>query len=196
MIPGLRSTCLIAKNTYIRPPVRSDFDAWSQVREASRGHLAPWEPIWPEDANSHRDWRGRMRVWRDAWRRDRGYAFLIFARKGDTLLGGVALSNVRRGPANIATLGYWLGQDAVGAGHMTEAVGLVTAWGLENVSLARIEAATVTDNHRSQQVLERCGFQREGIARSYLEIAGERRDHILYARLASDGKMDTIPPNT
>ncbi|MEV0456377.1 hypothetical protein [Catellatospora methionotrophica] len=34
---------------------------------------------------------------------------------------------------------------------------------------------------------ERAGFQREGLLRSWMELGGQRRDMLLYARVAADG---------
>lgn len=165
---------------YLRYPRRTDFRTWQRLREASRDHLTPFEPRWAPDANSKREWGIRMRAWRQAQRDKRGFTFLIFARETDMLLGGVAVTNVRWGAARTATLGYWLGADAAGQGFMTEAVKAVCEWAKSDLELARLEAGTVEENARSQRVLERAGFCKEGLAKSYLQIAGERRDHILY----------------
>ena len=42
----------------------------------------------------------------DEWERDSGYGFFIFRRGDDALLGGINLNNVRRGVAQMASLGY------------------------------------------------------------------------------------------
>ena len=62
----------------------------------------------------------------------------------------------------------------------------VCAFAFNHHGLHRIEAATVLDNNRSQRLLARCGFVEEGTARAYLKIAGEWRDHRLFARLSTD----------
>lgn len=123
-----------------------------------------------------------MRAWRHGWRRDSRYSFLIFTLVSGQLLGGITVSNVRRGPAEAGSLGYWLGEAHQGQGYMSEAVEAICQWCFHCLRLQRIEAATLLTNARSQAVLERCGFEREGIARAYLEIAGERQDHVLFAR--------------
>jgi ribosomal-protein-alanine N-acetyltransferase len=60
--------------------------------------------------------------------------------------------------------------------------------------LHRVEAACIPDNIRSIRVLEKAGFQREGLLRSYLRINGAWQDHYLYARIVDDvpssGKKD------
>ena len=178
--PDVRETRVQSRRLILRPPRRGDFTAWADLRETDRPRLEPVEPLWPADALSREDWDRRLRAWQTGWRNDRAYVFLIFALRGGGLLGGVSLTHVRRGPAQAASLGYWLGQHAEGNGFMTEAVAAVSDWAKTELSLMRIEAATLPENTRSQDVLRRVGFEREGFARAYLEIAGQRRDHVLF----------------
>jgi ribosomal-protein-alanine N-acetyltransferase len=93
----------------------------------------------------------------------------------------VSLTNVRGWPAQAANIGYWVGEPYEGQGYMQEAVGTVCAWAFQVLDLCRIEAGTLPNNERSQRVLAKVGFEREGYARDYLEIAGKREDHILFA---------------
>ncbi len=117
----------------------------------------------------------------------RGLPWFLFDRANpEILFGGLTLSNIRHGVAQTATLGYWMGQPYAGHGYMREAVDAIAAHVFEVHNLHRIEAATLVDNMRSQKLLEKCKFQREGIARSYLKINDEWHDHVLFARLASD----------
>lgn len=90
-----------------------------------------------------------------------------------------------------ASIGYWLGAAARGGGVMTRAVRLVTAWGLRERSLARVEIRVATGNSASQRVAERAGFVREGVLRSYQELKGERQDLVLFSRLPGDVPGDS-----
>lgn len=184
--PNRRTLRLTGERVILRAPQTRDYLAWADVRQTNRDHLEPWEPVWHPHAHSRADWRDRLRTWRSAWSSGSGYAFFIEEIATRQLVGGIALWGVRYGAASTGTLGYWLSAAAEGTGCMTEAVRLTCAFGFKTLELERIEAATVPENARSQNVLTRCGFQREGLARQYLEIAGKRRDHILFARLAGD----------
>jgi ribosomal-protein-alanine N-acetyltransferase len=73
---------------------------------------------------------------------------------------------------------------------MLEAIRLVTAYAFQTLRLHRIEAACIPDNQRSMRVLEKAGFQREGLLRSYLRINGAWKDHLLYALIADDRPGD------
>ncbi|TIM75611.1 MAG: GNAT family N-acetyltransferase, partial [Mesorhizobium sp.] len=73
-----------------------------------------------------------------------------------------------------------------GRGLMTDAVKVVTRFAFDTLRLHRIEAACIPDNARSIRVLEKAGFRREGLLRSYLRINGIWQDHYLYARIEDD----------
>ena len=108
---------------------------------------------------------------------------LFDAAGDDQLLGGLTLAFVRRGVTQTATLGYWMGAPHAGKGRMTRAVAVATRYGFATLRLHRIEAACLPQNIASMTLLERNGFQREGLARAYLRINGAWRDHVLYALL-------------
>ncbi len=178
------------RGIWLRPPQMSDYAAWAEIRAQSREHLAPWEPTWPRDELSRGAFRRRLRHYYREMREDLGYALLMFDDGPDRLVGGVTLSNVRRGVTQSASLGYWLGAPYTGNGRMTEAVRAVLGYAFSSLRLHRVEAACMPDNASSIAVLERNRFEREGYARSYLYIAGAWRDHVLFARVADAAPAD------
>ncbi len=170
----------------LRPPVMSDYTQWAEIRARSREHLVRWEPEWPRDELTRSAFRRRLRHYAREAREDLGYAFLIFEGPGETIVGGVTLTNVRRGVTQAAAIGYWLGVDKTGRGLMTRAIKALIPFTFEELRLHRIEAACMPDNRASICVLERCGFRHEGLARNYLKINGAWRDHLLYALIQED----------
>jgi [ribosomal protein S5]-alanine N-acetyltransferase len=96
----------------------------------------------------------------------------IFRRADDVLLGAITLDNIRRGPAQAATLGYWIGEIHARQGYMREAIGAVVHYAFRELDLSRVEAACLPENAASRGVLEKAGFKYEGVAQSYLQIAG------------------------
>lgn len=175
-----------AERVHLRPPVMADHPAWVRLRRASRDFLAPWEPIWPADDLERGAFRRRLRRYARQIGEDTAYPFFLFRNDDDTLIGGITLAQVRRGVAQAATLGYWMGAPHAGRGHMSEAVGAVTGFAFDTLRLHRVEAACLPENVPSIRLLERVGFRREGEARAYLEIAGRWRDHILWGMVAGD----------
>jgi ribosomal-protein-alanine N-acetyltransferase len=107
-------------------------------------------------------------------------ALFIFRHDDDALIGGVTLSNIRRGVAQMASLGYWAGQALAGRGYTTAAVRAVVRYAFEDLDLHRVEAACQPDNLASRRVLEKAGFTHEGQAKAYLKINGRWRDHLLF----------------
>jgi ribosomal-protein-alanine N-acetyltransferase len=174
------------RDVWLRPPQMSDYAAWAELRALSRAHLVPWEPAWPRDDLSRTAYRRRVKHYQREAREDLGYAFLVFETESDRLVGGLTLSNVRRGVTQSAMLGYWLGQPHVGSGRMTSAVRAVLPHAFEPLRLHRVEAAVQPGNARSISVLKRAGFSEEGLARRYLKINGQWQDHLLFAMLAED----------
>jgi len=173
---------------YLRPAIAADYSAWARLREQSRAFLTPWEPTWPSDDLTRAAFRRRLRRQAEDIARDEGFAFLIFESTSDELLGGLTLGGIRRGVAQAATLGYWMGAPHAGKGRMTRAVAAVVRFGFDTLRLHRIEAACIPDNAPSIALLERNGFQREGFARAYLKIDDAWRDHILLALLEGEAK--------
>jgi len=170
----------------LRPPRRSDYEEWAALRERSRGFLQPWEPSWPADDLTRTAFRRRL----TAYARERSdgiaYRFLVFRIDDGALTGGLSLSNIRRGVAQTATLGYWAGEGFAGRGYTTAAVKAAVRFAFGRLGLHRVEAACVPENVRSARVLQKSGFQLEGRARAYLQIDGRWRDHSLFGIVKSE----------
>lgn len=174
------------RGVWLRPPQISDYGPWAELRTQSRVHLVPWEPAWPRDDLTKAAYRRRIKHYQREARDDLGYAFLVFEGESDQLVGGLTLSNVRRGVTQSAMLGYWLGAPHVGKGLMSAAVRAMLPHAFEPLRLHRVEAAVQPANSRSIAVLKRAGFVEEGLARRYLKINGVWQDHLLFAILAED----------
>lgn len=168
------------EGVYLRAPEARDYQDWSELREASRGFLTPWEPTWASDELSRGSYKYKLRRYAEDARDDKAYALFVFREEDDALLGGVTLSNIRRGVAQTASLGYWAGQCFAGQGYITAAVNAVVRYSFDDLELHRVEAACQPDNAASRRVLEKAGFTPEGQARAYLKINGQWRDHLLF----------------
>jgi len=181
---------LAGERVFLRSPERGDYEAWAALRARSRNFLAPWEPSWPPDALSRAAFRARLARYSEDWRTDQGYNLFIFAHD-ETLIGGVSLSNLRRGVSDTASLGYWVGEPFARQGYMTVALPLVLNFSFDRLRLHRVEAACLPSNIPSRSLLVRAGFQQEGYARQYLCIEGKWQDHLLFAILREDWEGST-----
>jgi [ribosomal protein S5]-alanine N-acetyltransferase len=168
---------------WLRYPVMSDYVAWAELRAVSRQHLTIWEPQWSRDELTRSAFRRRLRQYQRELREDQGYAFFILRASDASLIGGLSISNVRRGVAQAASVGYWIGAPHAGQGYMTDALRAVLPFTFGTLGLNRLEAACQPHNAPSRRVLEKAGFRREGLARRYLKINGAWQDHDLYALL-------------
>ncbi len=170
----------------LRQPEMDDFEAWRDLRAESAGFLGPWEPRWPGDDLTRTGFRRRLdHIHREAAQKS-GLSWFVLRQNDQALLGGLAFSGIRYGAAMSCQLGYWMGERHAGQGHMTRAVRLALAQAFGPMGLQRVEAACIDGNARSIGLLLRVGFRREGFMRSYLEINGERRDHVLFAITRGD----------
>ena len=177
---------LAGRRTVLRAPDRVDWRAWAELRHASRAFLTPWEPSWGEDALSRTAFRRRLARYALEWHSDQGYTFLLWHLEDDALLGGISLTNVRRGVAESASVGYWVGEAHAHQGYMTEGLALTLKFAFERLRLHRVEAACLPHNAPSRGLLLKGGFREEGYAREYLCIDGKWQDHVLFGILASD----------
>jgi len=177
---------LQGRRVSLRAPQMADYQEWAELRAQSRPELEPYEPSWTRDELSRTSFRHRLKHYSREVAQDLGYAFFVFDAAGTRLLGAVTLSNIRRGVAQTASVGYWMGTPESGKGLMTEALCLLAPFAYRNLNLHRLEAGCVLANHASVRVLEKSGFTQEGRARHYLRINGVWQDHLLFARLADD----------
>ena len=113
-----RGLQIVGEGVRLRPARMADYPAWSELRMRSRDFLQPWEPTWPSDDLTKSAFRRRIAAYGRDIDLDQAYPFFIFRARDDVLLGGVTLSNVRRGVAQMASMGYWIGLPHVRRGHM------------------------------------------------------------------------------
>ena len=176
----------------LRLPEHGDWRQWSEVRAGSTEFLTKWEPVRAEDHLTRRSFTNRVYWAQRAEAQGTALAMLLIRRADQQLLGALTLDNIRRGPAQTGTFGYWIGVDFARQGYMREAILALTHHAFTRMDLSRLEAACLPENAASRGVLEKCGFKYEGVAQSYLQINGRWRNHVLYANLRGDrrGKTD------
>ena len=175
----------------LRLPEHGDFRIWAALRESSADFLVPWEPTWSTDHLSRRAFTGRVQWAARVRQQGTGLPLFLVRRDDDQLLGAITLDNIRRGPAQAGTVGYWIGQPFTRSGYMREALTAVVHHAFSELDLSRIEAACLPENTASRAVLEKSGFKYEGVAQSYLQINGRWRNHVLFANLRGDRRGRT-----
>ncbi len=170
----------------LRLPQRADHRDWRDVREQSAAFLAPWEPVRQSGHLTNRNFKERVRWSLRAATEGRALPLFVFRKSDQQFLGAITLDHIRRGPAQIGNLGYWIGEPFAKQGYMSEAVEALVNHAFGSLDLSRVEAACLPKNAASRGLLEKCGFKYEGVAQSYLQIAGRWQTHVLYANLRWD----------
>jgi len=191
MLSRKRSLRLESERLTLRLPQHADYRPWSALRVQSQAFLKPWEPSWAADHLTRKSFTGRVYWAQRSLTQGTAVPLFIFRRSDMALVGAITLDNIRRGPAQSGTLGYWIGQPHARQGYMREAIEAVTHHAFRGMDLSRIEAACLPENTASRGVLEKCGFKYEGVAQSYLQIDGRWRNHVLYANLRFDRRGRT-----
>lgn len=177
-VPVLRTA-----RTCIRLARSADVDRLLQFRVDNAAHLAPWEPL--RDARYYTLEQAAQTIEdaRESARSDRGYPFVVLDAGENAIIASFTFSGVMRGPFQACLLGYGLAAGWQGAGLMQEVLQAGLGWAFGECGLHRVMANYMPRNERSARLLERLGFEREGYARDYLQIAGRWEDHVLTAKI-------------
>lgn len=180
------SMTLQGQGVRLRPPRRRDYAEWAALRQASRAFLQPWEPTWAPDELTPNGYSRRMAAWRRGRELDQMYAFFVYRERDDALTGGITVNNIRRGVAQMGTIGYWCAQAHARNGHTLAALRAVIPFAFRSLGLHRLEAACLPDNEASASLLLKAGFTEEGYAKAYLKINGDWRDHRLFGLVSRE----------
>jgi ribosomal-protein-alanine N-acetyltransferase len=171
-------------------PAVADF--YRRNREAH----ARWSPPMPEGMFSVEGQAARLADSAAALAAGTSIAWWLFAPDApDLALGQIHFSQIARRAFCNAMLGYAIDTAHEGRGLMREALqaALEDAFG-PRVQLHRVQANVRPENTRSLALLERLGFEREGLAREYLFIDGAWRDHVMAALRNPAWPADQAPP--
>ena len=193
MLLAKRKLRIETERMTLRPPLHSDYRSWTELRSSSEDHLRPWEPSWADDHLTRRAFTNRVYWAQRSIASGTAVPLFLVRRQDDRLIGAITLDNIRRGPAQSGTLGYWTGAAFARQGYMREAILALVHHAFTSLDLSRISAACLPENTPSRKLLESSGFKYEGVAQSYLQIDGRWRTHVLYAALRLDrrGKTET-----
>ena len=181
-----RSVSILTAQLSLRLPEHRDFREWAKLRHESKAFLSPWEPIWAPDHLSRASFTNRVYWSQRAVKNGNAVPLFVFHKEAGQLVGAITLDNIRRGPSQVGTIGYWVGQQYARQGFMSEAIIAMVAHAFGALDLSRVESACLPDNLASRGVLEKAGFKYEGVAQSYIQINGRWRNHVLYAALRGD----------
>ena len=177
---------ITGNRVYLRPPKRVDQQAFIAGARASRALHARWVHA-PETPAAYAAYVAR---YSPANASPIHVGFLVLRNEDDALAGVFNFSEIVRGVFRSAYVGYYGFAPLAGHGYMTEGLALAIDIAFRHLRLHRVEANVQPANVRSLALLERIGFTREGYSRRYVKIAGRWRDHVRFAMLAEDWKVE------
>lgn len=174
---------LLTERLLIRLADEDDAPRLLRYRVDNRAHLAPWEPLRESDHYTLEHCQSTLAEGRRLVQQDRGYPFMVLVPDESRIIASFTFANVVRGAFQACHLGYGVDARQQGCGVMREALTAGLSWAFGPLGLHRVMANYMPRNERSARLLECLGFEREGYARRYLQIAGVWEDHVLTARL-------------
>ncbi|MGN7378000.1 GNAT family N-acetyltransferase [Bacillus altitudinis] len=176
----------ISQHIYVRTLTESDAEALLTLERENRTYFQQFTPLVQDDFFTVP--RQKERINRSMQRRakDEAYMHGIFLNETDALIGTISLNSVERGPIQGALLGYVLDEKQGGKGYMTEAIHLIIDYAFYELYLHRIEAGVKPSNIGSIRVLEKTGFENEGLHRKKVKINDKWEDHYWFAIIHPD----------
>lgn len=179
---------LTTARTRIRLPREDDAQRLLDYRLINRDHLSPWEPVREASYYTLQGCTQSIAEQIAAAQADRAYPLLVLDPGESGILASFTFANVTRGVFQACHLGYGIAAAWQGQGLMFEALEAGLDWAFHGLGLHRVMANYMPHNRRSERLLLRLGFEREGYARSYLRIDGQWRDHVLMSLLHPDAR--------
>lgn len=122
----------------------------------------------------------------DAHRAGGVLALAVVDAVSGAVLGACDLRRPSEADPALGEVGFLLGPDARGRGVATRSMRLLLAYAFERLGMARVQALAHPENPASAQVLERLGFQREGLLRDYRPGERGREDRIVFSMLRGE----------
>ena len=169
----------------VRSLRRGDARVWSEVRARNHDWLRPWDATMPPGGQPRpTSYALVVRSMLRQAARGRSLPFVIEVE--GRFAGQVTVSNIARGSAMWASVGYWVSADVAGRGVAPRAVAMVIDHCLGAVGLHRVEICVRPENTNSLRLVEKLGLAQVGLAPRFLHIDGAWRDHRIYAVTAEE----------
>lgn len=140
-------------------------------------HFKQWEPKHEADYYSVQQLKNRLSTFLIA--QNKGRAAYFVAIDNNEIIAQCSLTNIIYGPLKGGHIGYSVDAAFEGTGLMTQVCKETIDHAFKKLNLNRLMAAYIPHNSRSEALLKKLGFSREGLARKYLQINGQWEDHVL-----------------
>ena len=162
----------------IRKTCVDDAEGLSAYFLKNTEHFRVWEPARAYGVHAVQAWRQRLEE-REKAHQNLEAAYFVALDDDANVLGHCSLTNVMYGAFQACYMGYGVSYEFQGKGVMFALCTDVIKYAFGELGLHRIMANYMPHNERSEKLLKRLGFQREGYAEKYLQINGKWEDHVL-----------------
>lgn len=163
-------------DVHVRPIEAADIEVWARYLGDPRVYEhTSWNPESSADLERY--------VWSaQAHSADSLLRLAVASNQTDQLVGTFGFHTVSSAHRS-AELSYDLAPTHWGRGIATAGACGFTRWAHESASVTRVQATVLDSNAKSQAVLERAGFVREGLLRSYRQVRGRPGDFWMYSHI-------------
>jgi ribosomal-protein-alanine N-acetyltransferase len=158
---------------------KSDAAMLARYQSENRGHLSEWEPVRTDEFYTAEFWASRLDEWEDERLAGRSFHFVAVDSRGGQIQAVCSLTNIVMGPFQACNVGYSVALESEGRGVMYSLLDHAVEYAFTELGLNRMMANYMPRNIRSQRLLDRVGFEEEGLAKNYLCINGVWEDHVL-----------------
>lgn len=192
-VPSRTELCrhpLFSKRLVLEPVEAKTSRRLFQAIEIARESLVPWLP-WVPFTDTPEAGRRYAEASEADWASGAALRFTLRLRDKPEFVGVITLENCVA-LHRTCDLGYWLTPSLTGNGYMTEAAARLLMFAFEEVGFHRVRCAAAAENVKSQAVIERLGFKKEGEARDAEFVAGRWVTHYVYSLLSSDAEKSDL----
>ncbi len=176
---------LTSENTLVRPYRMGDGQQLFEAVDESREHILPWLS-WGPSHGTPSDSEELVRRFRAKWDLREYLAVFLADRATGCCVGGSGLHIIDWTVPSFE-IGYWLRKSAVGNGHATTAVRILSHLAFELLGAQRVFIRCAAENEASANVAKRAGFLFESRMRnSHRDTLGNLHDGIVLSLIPDD----------
>jgi len=171
---------LETKRFILKPASIENADEITAFYCHNRKHFKPYFPNFSEDFYTSNYQIETIKNQDNPFKHPRNVTFWVFHKNNHKLVAYTKLSEIIRGFFQNCFISYAVHKDFQNLGFATEIVKRTVGFAFEDLKLHRIEANIVAHNDASIKVVEKCGFNLEGISKKYLKINDTWQDHFRF----------------
>ncbi|WP_426356821.1 GNAT family N-acetyltransferase [Pseudocolwellia sp. HL-MZ19] len=176
---------LETKNLIITILTPADFKLLVEYQNNNKQHLSQWEPIRTPEYFDEYETKKRIENSSLDYQLGNSISLVALNKDKNKIVSLCTFSNIVHGAFQACNLGYSINEEDQDKGLMYEMLNVSIKYVFQTYKLHRIMANYMPENRPSESLLIKLGFQKEGLAKSYLKIAGIWQDHILTSKISS-----------